>query len=56
MAQGTCSLRIGGVTAYTNSPSRGELEECFMGLWLSNTKYDYMHVSRDKLENACSTI
>lgn len=52
LAKGTHSLRIGGEKAYINSPAGGELVAGFMGLWLSGSKYDYMHAARDRRETA----
>lgn len=49
LALDTHLLRIGGATAYANSPSGGELVAGFMELWLTNPKYDYMHATQEKL-------
>lgn len=56
LATGTHSPRICGSTAYTNLPSGGELVAGFMGLWLSNPKYNYMHAAQYRLELVGTSI
>lgn len=46
------SLRIGGATAYANSPSGGSVTSGFLGLWASGARWSYMHAYRRPLELA----
>lgn len=52
MAQGTHSLRIGGATAYANSPEGGEIFSEFVGLWTSSSKLDYLYACSLRIEAA----
>lgn len=44
------SLRIGGATAYENSPDGGSITAGFLGLWASGARRAYMHAYRPPLE------
>lgn len=56
LATGIHSLRIGGATAYCNSPNGGEIVAGYMGLWVSDAKYAYFHGCNGLLEKAGYSI
>lgn len=50
------SLRIGGATAYANSPYVGALTAGFMGLWTPRSRWDYMHAYEKPLQKSGISI
>lgn len=56
LASGVHCLQIGGATAYANSPEGGDLIAGFMGLWLSDSKYSYMHACVGRLHRASLSV
>ena len=56
IGQHTHSLRIGGATAYANSPSGGELCASMMGLWRSAARNRYLHAGEQWMERAGTAI
>lgn len=56
LGEDTHLLWIGVAIAYANSPFGRELIAGFIGLWLSGAKYDYLHATRDRLEQVRSAI
>lgn len=50
------SLRIGGSTAYANSPEGGTLTPGFIGLWTSGARRQYLHAYEKPLDRAGPAI